>query len=96
MRSKDFSALGATYDRYIFPNPAHPRYGMILFLNIFPWSHPFAVWHRGLTTFIFQRSLYVESRLETAIELGTRVGGESGTTSFQRIAPLGAGSNTFS
>ncbi len=38
----------------------------------------------------------IQVMLETAIELGTRAGGESGTTSFQRIAPFGAGSNTFS
>jgi hypothetical protein len=34
--------------------------------------------------------------VETGIELGTRAGGESGTTSFQRLAPRGATSNTFS
>ena len=47
---------------------------------------------RDFTQYLKQRYIGVE----TAIELGTRVGGESGTTSFQRIAPLGAGSNTFS
>ena len=33
--------------------------------------------------------------LETGLELGARAGGESGTTYCQRIAPLGAASNTL-
>ncbi len=37
-----------------------------------------------------------QGRLETTIELGARAGGETGTTCCQRIAPLGATSNTLS
>ena len=45
----------------------------------------------------FQYDLhYLAKQLEAAIELGTRAGGESGTTCCQRIAPFGATSNTFS